>query len=95
MSQIFPDKQFSSRETVELVSKARAACAVGIDELGASQTNQQTTSRDLMRRLLRNATMPDLYWAKVPVADPDTGVTFETSLPVLLPHELLPIIVQN
>ena len=94
VAKLFLTNKFSSRETVELVSKARAACALGIDDLETSQIHQRNASRDLMRRLLRNVTMLDLYWATVPVADPDTGVTFETSLPVILPHELLPIIVQ-
>eukprot|EP00974_Lingulodinium_polyedra_P091027 8826371-Lingulodinium_polyedra.AAC.1 len=81
VAKLFLTNKFSSRETVELVTKARAAQAVGIDDLVTSQKHQQNASRDLLRRLLRNVTMPDLYWAKAPVADPDTGVTFETSLP--------------
>ena len=95
VAKLFLTNRFSSRETVELVTKARAAQAMGVDDLVTSQEHHQNASRDLLRRLLRNVTMPDLYWAKAPVADPDTGVTFETSLPVILPHELLPIIVQN
>ena len=76
---------------MELIQKAYGAGAQGLDELtraGGGGRHMKNSRRDLMRALLKNCNMPDLYWAEVPVWNKDTHALELLPFPFLLPHEV-------
>ena len=63
---------------------------------GAEGRRPGNTSRDFMRTLLRDVSMPPPYFADIPCHDPKTNEDFVyVKLPFLLVHELLCMMVSR
>jgi hypothetical protein len=52
-------------------------------------------NRDLLKALLKNKPWPPVYWADIPIHDPGTGEDRQASLPFMLPHEILAVMVEG
>ena len=92
LAQFFLTNKLSAFETHVLASSAQNAGAVGVEDLskaGASGAQPKNLARDIMRSLLKNVSLPEVYWAEIPVLDPDTDTEKQVSFPFLLPHEVL------
>ena len=46
-------------------------------------------ARDLMKSIMRDCTMPELFWYKIPTWDPESRKQVLTPHPLLLPHEMI------
>ena len=92
IANMFLSNRLSSWESHDLVASATEAGAKGSEDLakcGTSGANPKNMHRDMLRALLRNVTWPDMYWADIPVLDPDTGLEHMISFPFMLPHEII------
>ena len=93
---LFLLNHLSGHTTQRLAGAARRSGASDVNDF-SSAGNQgqapQNSARDLMRRILKNCHYPALYWAEVPLRDPEaasgTAGTRTAAYPFLLPHEVL------
>eukprot|EP00969_Alexandrium_andersonii_P156718 6928447-Alexandrium_andersonii.AAC.1 len=80
-----------------MASLSAGAGAAGAGDLAAAGSHgrlPKNMSRDMMRALLKDCTWPDVYWAKIPVANANQEKEYAW-LPVLLPHEVLAMLVDK
>ena len=92
LAELFLTNKLSALQTRDLANNAEQAGASGgekISKAGAKGNAPQNMARDITRTLLKTATLPEVYWAKIPVLDPDTGNTESVWFPFLLPHEIV------
>ena len=98
IARLFLGNKFSGPETVELIQRAFAAGAAGLEEIqGAAAQGRcmKNARRDLLRHFLKHTTMPALYWAKVPLWDASIHACADTWFPFLLPHEVFARLLQS
>lgn len=85
--------KLSAEETAGLVRAGQRSGARGVADLssvGCGGFHPQNTSRDLMSKLLKEAKMPEPYYAEVPVRNPKSPKSQAAAwLPFLLPHEMM------
>ena len=55
----------------------------------------QNARRDLLRQFLKNTTMPQVYWAEIPMWDEASDCCKDTWFPFLLPHEVFARLLQS
>ena len=72
-----------------------AASAAKFARSGAWGQNPKNLARDMMRRVLRDVTMPDLFWYQIPTWNHEARQQELTWHPFLLPHEMIHHIVQK
>jgi hypothetical protein len=92
LAQFFLTNKLSAFETHTLASTAQNAGAAGVEDLskaGAKGFHPKNLARDIMRSLLKDVSLPEIYWAEIPVLDPDTDTENPVWFPFLLPHEVL------
>ena len=92
LAQFFLTNKLSAFETHLLASSAQHAGAAGVEDLskaGAKGIHPKNLARDIMRSLLKDVSLPEVYWAEIPVLDPDTDAENQVWFPFLLPHEVL------
>ena len=98
VARMFLTHKLSGPETIELIQKAYAANASGLTELSTAAgagRHLKNARRDLMSQCLKHTTMPDLYWALIPVWNQDKGELELVEFPFLLPHELFGNMIQD
>ena len=93
---LFLLNHLSGHTTQRLAGAARRSGASDVGDFSSAGNQGQTpknSARDLMRRILKNCHYPALYWAEVPLRDPEaasgTAGTRTAAYPFLLPHEVL------
>ena len=92
LSDFFLTNKLSALETHNIAFSAQHAGAQGVEDIskaGAHGQNPKNLSRDILRTLLKNASLPEIYWAEIPVLDPGSNTEQMTWFPFLLPHEVL------
>ena len=93
VGRLFLRGRLSGKDTQQLAaSSSRAgACGVsGIAKAGKSGALLGNLSRDIMRNLLKDCSLPEPYMASIPTHDPKTGRNrVLVEMPFMLPHELL------
>ena len=92
LAQFLLTNKLSAFETHLLASSAQHAGAAGVEDLskaGAKGIHPKNLARDIMRSLLKDVSLPEVYWAEIPVLDPDTDAENQVWFPFLLPHEVL------
>ena len=93
LSRMYLSGQISARITHSLSQSASAAGASGVQDLGPAAKRGAlpgNAQRDIMRRRLNGCTVPEPYFAEIPIHDPDTGRgQVGIMLPLLLIHEML------
>ena len=95
---LFLTNKFSAPEAVNLVRSAQGAGAGGVVDLAnicAKAANMNNAARDMLRKVVRGARMPQLYWVDVPLYCSASDTAVKTQLPVILPHELFAQIVAD
>ena len=81
----------SAKEVVELVGKAHKAGVQDVERMAKAggRHGWKNAAGNLLRVILLNVSFPELYWADVPVWDPDANKKTTALLPFLLPFEVL------
>ena len=92
LTNIFVNNKLSGKDVQELSQYSSAAGAGGVsDYAGAGKKGDipGNIHRDLKRKAKATSPMPDVYYAEVPVSQPDTHERSIVLLPILLLHEVL------
>ena len=92
IAKLFLANRFSGPETCDLIRRAFAAGARGIDSMRmavGTTPDMKSVSRNLMREFLKSSSAPPLYWADIFMQNADTKEETLVAMPFLLPHEML------
>ena len=92
VSELFLKNECSGKQTSSLLRKASLAGASGIADIakaGGSGAHDRNASRDLMRQLTRGCSLPELYFADIPLWSPSTMALESVQMPFILPHEVI------
>ena len=98
VSDMFLKNECSGHRIQQLCQKAATAGATVVTDLGsagAGGTRSGNSSRDLLRRILKQRDVPTLYWAQVSLKDPETKDEQQEWLPFVLPHEVFSKMVES
>ena len=99
VSQLQLSNKLSAVETQHLASTASGAGALGVGPVAATGAHgvwPGNIHRDLLRLYLKDTTVPEPYFAEVPIHDPRLDEDHvKVMLPFLLPHEMINAIIKK
>ena len=98
MAELFLRNDLPACKAQRVMQQATRAGAAGVEDLArtaASGRQPGNANRDLLKALLKNKPWPPVYWADIPIHDPGTGEDRQASLPFMLPHEILAVMVEG
>ena len=89
---LFLDNKLSAKDVSRVATSAQRCGASGIDDIASAGKHGElpkNLARDILRKLLKGTTMPDLFWCPITGWDPKTKEKTSINIPFLLPHEVL------
>ena len=92
----FLSNKWSAKDSVEVACAGTSDGAVGLDIFSKfNPLDTKHAARNMLRACLIGCAVPKLYYSAVRVLDPTTGTVKTVDLPFLLPHEVLPTILEK